>query len=128
MDSVMKQEKYWDIGICWAVRILASLLVALVLVIFIGESFFYPGEGPPNPFKQPLPVQIEFAGMFAILIGMIVGWRWEGIAAALVLSGVIVFHIIQGKLWLNWVFGLFDLVGLLFLLCWWLKTPRRMRE
>jgi len=121
MSSSKRPGKYWVGGICWTARILASLLAALVVVIFVGESFFYPGDGPPNPFKQPPEVQLEFAGMLAMLAGCILGWRWEGIAGLLVISGMMIFHIIEGKLWLNWTFGLFDLAGILFLLCWWMK-------
>jgi len=112
-------RKYGVTAIRWATRILASLLAVFVLVIFVGESLA--GEGPGNPFKHPLPVQLEFVGMLAIWVGMIVGWKWEGVASLLIISGMLIFHITTGKLWLNWTFGLFDLVGILFLLCWWLE-------
>lgn len=92
-----------------------------MLVISVGESL---REGPPNPFKQPLGVQLEFVGLFGIWAGMIVGWKWEGIAAALVVGGVMIFHIVEGKLWLSGVFGLFGFVGVLFLFCWWLRKPQ----
>ena len=119
--DVLELRKYYLLIIRWAARILASLLVILVVVIFVGESFFYPGDGPPNPLEQPIEVQLEFAGMLAMWVGMIVGWRWEGIASLLIFGGMAVFHIIEGKLWINGTFGLFDLAGILFLLCWGLK-------
>ncbi len=123
MNSIVKRKKYLVMGIRWAARILASLLAILVLVIFLGEGLS--SEGPGSPFKHPLPVQLEFLGIFAVWVGLIVGWKWEGVAAVLVLGGMIVFHIIAGKLWLNWVFGLFDLTGILFLFCWWLKKLQK---
>ncbi|MGD9110485.1 MAG: hypothetical protein PVG93_06050 [Phycisphaerales bacterium] len=88
------------------------LLLLLVMAIAIGESI---SEGLPNPLKQPPEVQAEFAGMFAILIGMIVGLKWPRLAAAMILAGMAIFHVIESKLWINWVFGLFDLTGLLYL-------------
>lgn len=120
-----KLRNYCSTCVRWTARILASLLAALVVVFFVGESFFYPGEGPPNPFKQPPEVQLEFAAMLAIWIGMIVGWKWESIASLLIIGGMATFHIIEGKLWLNWTFGLFDLTGILFLLCWFLKKLQK---
>ncbi|MHC4076364.1 MAG: DUF7670 domain-containing protein, partial [Planctomycetota bacterium] len=107
-------------GIGWVVRILASLLVILVLVIFIGEALIG-GGGPGNPFKHPLPVQLEFVGMLAIFVGLIIGWKWQVAAGLLIIGGMMIFHIVQGKIWLNWVFGLFDITGILFILYWLLK-------
>lgn len=118
-------RKYLLAAVRWTARILGSLLVILVLTIAVGEGFFYPGEGLPNPFEQPLPTQIKFAGMLAILIGMLVGWKWEGIAAVLILGGGMAFHIFEGWLWATWVFGLVDLIGVLFLLCWWLRRLQK---
>jgi hypothetical protein len=74
------------------------------------------GQGPGNPFRHPLPVQLEFAGLLAILVGLIVGWKWQATAGLLIIGGMMIFHVVQGKIWLNWVFGLFDITGILFIL------------
>ena len=126
MSSSKKSGNYILIGIRGATRILAGLLAIMVLVIFLGEGLS--SEGPGNPFRHPLPVQLGFLGMLAIWTGLIVGWKWEGIAAILIISGMMIFHIIQGRLWLNWTFGLFDLAGILFLLCWRLGRLQRNGE
>lgn len=123
--NIQKMQKYCLGIVRWVARILASLLAILVVVIFVGESFFYPGEGPPNPFEHPVEVQLEFAAMLAIWIGMIVGWKWEGAAGILILGGMATFHIIEGKVWINETFGLFELAGILFLLCWFLKKLQK---
>lgn len=119
MGSSKKSGNYILIGVRWVARILGGLLATLVLFIVICHAFSE--EGLPNPFKQPGGVQLEFAAMLAIWTGMIVGWKWEGIGGILAISGVIIFHIVEGTLWLNWLFGLLGLCGVLFLLCWCIK-------
>ena len=116
------------IGIRWAARIYGGLLAVLILTIAIGEGFFCPGDGLPNPFTQTLPVAIELFGMLAMLIGCILGWKWQGIGAVLVIAGIMTFHVIEKRLWLMGAFPLFDLAGILFLFCWWLGRSLRNRE
>ena len=113
------------IGIRWAARIYGGLLAALILTIAIGESFFYPGDGLPNPFTQPLPVAIELFGMLTILAGCIAGWKWLGLGAVLVIAGIMTFHVIERKLLLMGALPLVDLAGILYLLAWVLEIMRR---
>ncbi|MBN2457452.1 MAG: hypothetical protein JXB29_13120 [Sedimentisphaerales bacterium] len=113
MNGIEQRRKYLVVVIRWVARIFASLLVVLVLTIAIGE-------GPPNPFTQPLPVAIELFGMLAMWIGCILGCKWQGVGAILTISGIMTFHVIEKRLWLMGAFPLFDLAGILFLLCWWL--------
>lgn len=116
-----KQRKYWVIGIRWVARIFGGLLAVLVLTIAIGE-------GPPNPFTQPLPVAIELFGMLAMWVGCIVGWKWQGVGALLTIGGIMIFHVIEKRLWLMGAFPLFDLAGVLYLICWWLAKHQRVGE
>ena len=106
-------------------RIYGGLLAVLVLTIAIGEGFFYPGNGLPNPFIQPLPVAIELFGMLAMWVGCILGWKWQGVGGFLTIAGIMTFHVIEKRLWLMGAFPLFDLAGILFLLCWWLKRLQK---
>lgn len=74
-------------GICrWVARILGTLLVLAVLAIAVGE-------GIPNPFTQPLPIQLGFLGLALILVGILTGWRWDMPAAIISLSGWCLFVI-----------------------------------
>ena len=54
----------------WTARVLGSVLVFICVVIAIGQ-------GIPNPFTQPVAVQIGFLALTLILSGMVAGWRWE---------------------------------------------------
>jgi len=72
------------LGLCWSARITGLLLVGLVLIFMVGE-------GPPNPFNQPPPVQIEFLGMALMLVGFLAGWRREGAGGLMAMIGFIVF-------------------------------------
>ena len=100
----------------WGARIVAGLLAALVALIVIAHALGE--EGLPNPFEQPHGAAFELLGLFVSWTGLIVAWKWEGIGAAMILGGMLVFHIVEGKLLLLWTFTVFDLVGILFLLCW----------
>ena len=102
----------------WLVRIYGTLLLALVLAIFIGE-------GPPNPLKQPPGVQLELFGMFAMCVGLVLGWKWQNIGAILILGGIMMYHIVEKRLLLMGAFPLFDLAGILYLLSWLLTKLQK---
>lgn len=110
---MLRNEK--TIIIRWVARIVAGLLATLVLVIFVGHCLS--SKGPGDLFEQPLSVLIEFAALFIGWLGLIIAWKFEGPGAGLILIGTIIFHLVEGKVWINWVFGLFGLVGILFLIC-----------
>src|ERR1035437_4462992 len=68
-------------GICrWAGRIIGTLLVAVVVAIAIGE-------GMPNLLDESGIVQLGFVALALILIGILVGWRWEIAGGCLSLLG-----------------------------------------
>jgi|SRR5271157_4985524 len=71
-------------GLRWSARITSLLLVGMVLIFMVGE-------GPPNPFKQPPPVQFEFLGMSLMLVGFLAGWRWVGAGGLVAVIGFLVF-------------------------------------
>ena len=74
-------------GICrWTARILGTFLVLAVVAIAVGE-------GMPNPFTQPLRVQLGFLGLALILVGILTGWRWDIPASIISLSGWCLFVI-----------------------------------
>ncbi|RKZ58143.1 MAG: hypothetical protein DRQ44_15020 [Gammaproteobacteria bacterium] len=64
----------------WPARIVGTLFVALIVVIAIGE-------GMPNPFTLPISGQVIFLGMALVMIGNLLGWRFELTGGIIALAG-----------------------------------------
>lgn len=95
----------------WAARITGLLLVGLVITFAVGE-------GPPNVFRQPLPVTVEFIGMGLMLAGFLIGWRWEAMGGATSIAGFAIFaatELIVNRHLPGFAICLFVVPGLLFL-------------
>jgi len=93
----------------WTARILGTLLVLTIVIIAIGE-------GMPNPFTQPMAVQVGFLALALVMIDILGGWRWELVGGTLSLVGwslfvVAVMHAPRG---LNWFVSALALPGLLY--------------
>jgi len=74
------------------------------------------GEGMPNPFTQPMPVQFGFLALALVMIGILGGWRWElaGGILSLVGWGLFVVAVMHPPRGLNWFVGALALPGLLY--------------
>jgi hypothetical protein len=88
-------------------------MLGLVGAMVIGHG------GPPNVLSQPTPVQLEFAAMGLMLLGLLIGWVREGFGGLLVIVGLAAFNIVE--LAVNGrpargAFPLFAVPGVLFLL------------
>jgi hypothetical protein len=97
----------------WAARLTSLLLIGLVAVFVIGHG------GLPNVLGQPARIQLEFAALGLMLIGLAVGWLREGLGGLLVLFGLAAFNAVEltvnGRPALG-AFPLFAVPGVLFLL------------
>jgi hypothetical protein len=97
----------------WSARLSSLLLFGLVIVFVIGNG------GPPNILHQPRPVQLEFAALGLMLLGLVIGWVREGLGGLLVLFGLAGFNTVElavnGRPALG-AFPLFAVPGVLFLL------------
>jgi hypothetical protein len=89
MDTriVSSSPLYWLIH--WSARITSLLLFGFIIVFAIGQG------GPPNILRQPTPVQLEFAAIGLMLLGLIIGWVREGLGGLLVLLGLAVFNTVE---------------------------------
>lgn len=67
----MKARPYKELR--WILRGLSGLIIAFLLLMFIGETFF--GENPGNPLTNNAILQLSVAGMG--LIGLGLAWKWE---------------------------------------------------
>jgi hypothetical protein len=66
----------------WSARLASALLVTLVVLIAIAH------RGLPNVLEQPVPVQIEFAALGLMVLGLILGWIREAAGGAITLLGL----------------------------------------
>ena len=64
----------------WTARIAGILLVVALLVFAIGE-------GMPNLFTLPIWDQIAFLGLALIMVGILLGWRFELAGGIMALVG-----------------------------------------
>jgi hypothetical protein len=102
----------------WTARILGTALLALIVILAIGE-------GGPNPLRGSFREHLLGTGILAMLIGQIVAWRWERTGSLLILGGFALFAIVNPGVRLNSslvVSGPWLVTGLLYGLCWW-RTP-----
>ena len=82
----------------WSARIIGALLCLLILVMAVGD-------GMPNPFTQPVRLQVGFLALALILAGIVAGWRWEFWGGIVSLSGWGLFVLFVITPWrsLNWL-------------------------
>jgi hypothetical protein len=115
-------------NICrWIGRILGTIFVLFIVVFFFG--YVFTGHGPANPLTQPLSTGFQgfLAGIFLIVIGTLVGWRWEfagGLTALIGLSLLLVCQV-YGLRGIPFFLGL---PGVLFLVSGALGRFERGRE
>jgi hypothetical protein len=101
----------------WTTRVVGTAILALIVAIAVGE-------GLPNPLnQQPLAVNLLFAAMLAMVVGLATAWKWERIGGLLILGGLAFFAVVNHGIKLNLVFGPMLAVGLLYLGCGW-KSPK----
>ena len=116
----MDIQKSWRFGLnifCWLVKGLGLAVLLLILAIFIGE-------GPPNPFKLTARELVLMFFFLTIWIGLALSvWR-QLIGGIVIIAGIGSFTIIGG-MGHSWVFYAFWLMGILNILCWWLKKLQK---
>jgi len=102
-------------NICrWIGRILGTIFVLFIVVFFFGDIAV--SKGLLFPLKEPLSLGFHglFIGLLLIVVGTLVGWRWElagGLTALIGLSLLLVCQMF-GLRGMPWFLGL---PGILFL-------------
>ena len=103
----------------WTARVFGLMVFLFFAMFFIGE----------RPQRAPAMVQagkayagerVEHVGLSLMILGLVIGWQWEGLAAIGIVVGAMAFHIVEWKGFM----GLLDLplvAGLCFGVCWWLE-------
>lgn len=105
----------------WFGRVTAIALFAIWMMFAVGEGF-------PPLWRQPLLVQLMFAGWGLIFLGYLVGWWRPAIGGSIVVAGLIGQILVEwskrGDLLGPWFF-LFAAPGVIYLVAAWIKRPRR---
>ncbi|MFZ5809522.1 MAG: DUF7670 domain-containing protein [Chloroflexota bacterium] len=125
----------------WAARLIGLLGILLFALLFMGDNYplflFFTGDDPAQIFHM--------WALLAMLVGLALGWKLEGLAALVVLGffsadilALMVSYTIQSGLTaalelvlaaLSFPFGIIPLGGLLYLVCWaWERRSRKPAE
>lgn len=103
----------------WTARALGLLYFAF-MSWFIGAHALSP-EGLPPLWTASLAHQLCTLALFLVVVGGVVGWKWELAAAVMIVSGNALWLLLNHQL--LWPFGLTLVAGLLYGFSWW-----RMRQ
>lgn len=103
------------IAVRWIARLISILLLALVVMLALGEGF-------PSPFTFTSIEFLLFVALLIMLAGFILAWRNEGLGGLLILVGFLMFfltnYIGSRSFKLGIFFLLFPVSGIMFLFCW----------
>ncbi len=81
----MTKNHWLPLSLRWTARVTGLTLFAFITIFALGYG------GLPNLVHQPVPVQIEFAGMFMMLAGCLAAWHWETFGGVLATCGFAAF-------------------------------------
>jgi hypothetical protein len=103
----------------------AAVLYFAFIALFVGAHAV---EGElPDLWYGPLAAQLDSMALLLILLGGIVGWKWEGTASVMVLLGSAIWLLVERNS--PWPLGLSLLIGVLYGygFAWW-RTRRPSRQ
>ncbi len=110
----------------WIARIAASLMAALMLLIFVGEGVASADGLIPRLTGRETAMMVAFAAAWA---GLLVGWRWELTGGLLTGGAMVVFYLLDyafsGSFPRGPYFFLFFSPSLLFIYCGWKARTRK---
>lgn len=110
----------------WMARTWVIASVGFILLMFIGSGLV---EG----FNPAQLAYRDWIGLFffpfAVCLGMIVAWRWEGLGGVITVGSLLAFYValrvMSGRFPDGPYFALVAAPGVLFLACWLLSRYRK---
>ncbi|MBA7624231.1 hypothetical protein ES703_31638 [subsurface metagenome] len=101
----------------WIARTLGGLFVSFFVGVIVYETYSGRGAQFFSFHRYPLKYVFHVLGLYTVLVGMIIAWKWECFGAALIIGGVAEMGITP-SIWVNQVTPFIILVAGLFFLCW----------
>jgi hypothetical protein len=96
----------------WTARIVGTSMALFFLAFFVGEGF-------PPIFRLPWRESLSVLLMSAMMAGLLLAWKWEGLGGAVALAAVGLMPLIGMRGIGTWLFLLPAATGLLHVVCWW---------
>jgi dipeptide/tripeptide permease len=113
------------LAVRWTARTLSLVLVALLVLIAVGESW-----NSPIPWARLSALELAmFAALGLALFGLLAAWRWERAGALASIAGTTLFTLgLIARKGLHfqffWIEGALAAFGLMFLYCSWSDRRR----
>src|ERR1017187_343274 len=103
----------WRIAVAgrWTARIAGTLLFLLVLAFFFGE-------GPPDLSRLTSTERLQFLGMAALFLGLVIAWKWEGLGGLITVGGFTFLVAISASHLRMWAFCVPAIVGAVHIVSW----------
>jgi len=103
------------IALRWFARIVSIPLILIVVLIFLEDGL---------PFFLFTSDPIHMTALSLMLLGLLSGWKWDGLSAGLLLIGFLLdwlwVSLQFGEILLSMgpIFSFIPIIGLIFLYCW----------
>jgi hypothetical protein len=110
----MYLETYGNVA-RWMARTLGLLYLAVIAIFALAHAMS--PDGLPSIWKMSPAEQLDTLALFLVVVGGVVGWKWEPAAAVMVLFGTGLWLLVERNL--LWPPGLSLLVGVLYAFTWW---------
>jgi hypothetical protein len=106
----------------WIARLLGLLYFAFIAFFLMAHALS--PDGLPPVWRFSLAEKLDALALFLMAIGSVVGWKWEGVAAVMVLGGTALWVLLEQNL--PWPPGGTVLIGALYAFTFWCtKQPSR---
>jgi hypothetical protein len=96
----------------WTARIAGTLMALFFLAFFVGEGF-------PNIFRLSWRESLSVLLMSAMMAGLLLAWKWEGLGGAVAVAAVVAMPLIGRRGIGTLLFLSPAAIGLLHVVCWW---------
>ena len=95
----------------WTACIAGTLLFLLFLAFFFGE-------GPPDLSRLTSTERLQFLGIAALFLGLVIAWKWEGLGGLISVAGFTFLVAIDASHFRMWAFCVPAIVGAVHIVAW----------